>query len=309
MKALRQYLEEYVALRRSLGFKFNRQAHRLDRFVSFMEQRHAARISTALAIEWAMAAGGPAERGIRLTAVRGFARHLSGIDPRTDIPPAGLIRYRMRATPYLYSAEEIQCILSACDTLTGRNARVRGQTLKCLVGLIAATGLRSSEALSLRCEDIDLKNGLLTIRGTKFGKSRLVPIHATTTQVLAEYARMRDARLPNRPTSHFFVGSRGRRIYLQHLHVMFADLLRRAGIWVGTARGRPRLHDLRHRFAVETLLRWYRSGEDVAARMQTLSTYLGHCETRDTYWYLSAAPELLREAARRLVRHPVEVAS
>ena len=300
MNALRTSLVDYIQLRRSLGYKFQRQARQLEAFVSFMERRGVTRISVPIAVEWAMTAGGTAGKGIALTAARGFARHLCSIDSGTQVPPAGLIRYNMRTKPYFYSDDEIQRLMVAAQQLPGRGSKLRARSMYCFVGLIATTGLRSGEARRLQCDDVDLKCGMLTIRGTKFGKSRLVPLHASTRKILSDYATQRDASLPHRKTRHFFVGSRGRQIYTQHIHATFAALLRTAGIQASGNARQPRLHDLRHRFAVQTLTRWYRAGEDVERRIPELSTYLGHTVIRDTYWYLSATPDLMAEAAKRL---------
>ena len=179
---------------------------------------------------------------------------------------------------------------------------LRRWTYHCLFGLLAVSGLRISEALALRRDDTDLERGILTIRGTKFGKSRLVTIHSSTQQVLQDYSRRRDLHLVHPHSPCFLVAERGGQLLPQYVYPVFLKLSRQTGLRAETARTGPRLHDFRHRFAVATLLDWYRSGIDVDSLMPVLSTYLGHTCIRDTYWYLSACPELMGYATRRLER-------
>jgi integrase/recombinase XerD len=200
MKTLKEAAQEYLRMRRGLGFKLRHDERRLRRFVAFMEQQNASHITNELALKWAMqpADAQPATWGGRLTSVRGFARYCSGADRRTEIPPVGLVPYRpRRATPYLDSEQEIRRLMAAAKALPPIGG-LRGLTYCCLFGLLAVTGLRISEALALTRNDVDLQNGLLTIRGAKFGKSRLVPLHASTRRALASYAQQRDAYL-NQP--------------------------------------------------------------------------------------------------------------
>lgn len=300
MSTLRASLGDYVAMRRGFGFKFRHQEKRLTSFVQFMEQRGASVITRQLALEWAMM---PADRfptwSLRLTDVRGFARHLHSIEPRTEVPETGVLPALRRSKPYIYSDEEIRRLLSAALALPPVNG-LRRWTYHCLFGLLAVTGLRISEALALRCDDVDLVHGILTVRDTKFGKSRLVPLHPTTRRMLVHYARRRDAHLRRPRSPYFFVAERGGQLLLQYVHRVFWRLSRQIGLRGTSDHTGPRLHDFRHRFAVETLLRWYRSGQSVELLLPVLSTYLGHTCIRDTYWYLSACPELMGHAARRL---------
>jgi integrase len=224
------------------------------------------------------------------------------IEPRTEVPPPKLLPPLRRAKPYLYSEEEIQRLLSAALGLRPTNG-LRRWTFYSLFGLLAVTGLRISEALGMRRDDVDLDQGILTIRDTKFGKSRLVPLHPTTQEVLLRYAARRDDDPERRSSPYFFVTERGRRLLVQYVHRVFWKLSRQIGLRAPSDHTGPRVHDLRHRFAVHTLLQWYRTGEDVERRLPALSTYLGHTCVRDTYWYLSACPELLEHAARRLAVH------
>ena len=214
------------------------------------------------------------------------------------MPPSGLLPYRpARARPYLYSNDEIRKLLQAARKLPSAHG-LRGPTYYSLLGLLAVAGLRISEARNLQTDDVDLKKGVLTIRGTKFGKSRLVPIHPSTRKVLSDYATRRDRFLRRRPAT-FFVSGRGTRLDGAEIRRTFYVLSRQVGLRGPSDSHGPRLHDFRHRFAVETLIQWYRSGQDVERRLPVLSTYLGHVHMADTYWYLSACPELMGLAVRR----------
>ena len=300
MSTLRAALGSYVAMRRGFGFKFLHQEKRLTNFIQFMEERGASIITHQLALEWAMK---PAQRfptwALRLTDVRGFARYLRTIEPRTEVPAKGLLPALRRSKPYIYSDEELRRLLAAALTLPPTTA-LRRWTYHCLFGLLAVSGLRISEALALRRDDVDLVHGILTIRDTKFGKSRLVPLHSTTRRMMLRYARRRDAHLRQPRSPYFFVAECGGQLLLQYVHRVFWRLSRQIGLRGASDHTGPRLHDFRHRFAVQTLLRWYRSGQNVELLLPVLSTYLGHTCVRDTYWYLSACPELMDHAARRL---------
>ncbi|MFS8981533.1 tyrosine-type recombinase/integrase [Cupriavidus necator] len=302
MISLRSALKQYLSMRQGLGYKYQHQTRRLADFVSFMESHKATTITTKLAVAWATL---PADRHaswtLRLTDVRGFARHVANFNPETEIPPAGILPPLKRARPYVYSDTEISALLAAALALPPADG-LRRWTYHHLFGLFAVTGIRLSEAIGLRNSDVDLDEGLLTVRQSKFGKSRIVPLHPTVSAALRSYAQRRDAHLGSRCGPHFFVAERGGPLLHQYVHRVFWRLscetgLRRAGDHTG-----PRVHDLRHRFAIQTLLGWYREGLDVEQRLPLLSTYLGHTCVRDTYWYLSACPQLMEEAARRLDR-------
>jgi integrase/recombinase XerD len=296
----RNAVEDYVDMRCSLGFKLRDAKVGLIKFASFLEQRRATRITISLAMEWAQQdkTARPVEWARRLTFVRGFARHWSAHDSLTEIPPCGLLPHRPgRAHPYLYSNDEIWKLLQAARQLPSAHG-LRGPTYYCLFGLLTVTGLRISEARNLKTEDVDLREGVLTIRGSKFGKSRLVPIHPSTRAVLADYASRRDRFLARRPHT-FFVSSRGARLDGAKIRRTFYLLSRHIGLRGPSDSHGPRLHDFRHRFAVETLIRWYRSGQDIERRLPILSTYLGHVHVADTYWYLTGCPELMGLAVKR----------
>jgi integrase/recombinase XerD len=302
MNPLRKAVRDYLMMRRGLGFKLVRHETGLREFVLFLARKRSARITVNLALEWATqdAKHRPYEWAARLSIVRGFARHWSATDPSTEVPPLGLLPYRPpRAQPYFYSNHEIRTLLKAAKTRPSIDP-LRPWTYYCLFGLLAVTGLRLGEALNLRTRDMDWSDGILTIRGAKFGKSRLVPLHASTCKVLADYSKRRDRRFGAHPEGHFLVNKNCNRLDKGEVHRTFYILSRQIGLRAVDASTGPRLHDFRHRFAVQTLLRWYRNGEDPKRRLPILSTYLGHAHVTDTYWYLTGTPELLGAAATRL---------
>lgn len=304
MKGLRKAVHEYIALRRALGYKLRKSEARLDEFVTFLEDKGACHVTTRLALAWALesARGATYSCSDRLRIVRRFASHLSAMDSRTEVPPARLIpRPAVVLRPYIYTEKEILRLMEAAQNLFSPR-KLRCHTYYCLLGLLAVTGLRSGEAVRLRKEDVDLTQGLLTIRDTKFGKSRLVPVHPTTVKTLSEYGARRDAFLGKASVLTFFVSERRGPISDSGLHATFLTLRREAGLGSAPSRHNPRMHDLRHRFAVHTLLNWYRSGEDVERHLPVLSTFLGHSRVEDTYWYLSSTPELMGAASKRLER-------
>jgi integrase len=232
-----------------------------------------------------------------MTAARGFARYLSGIDARTQVPPPGLMPRRAPwRRPFIYSAADIGALLAAARQRIV--SPLRAATYQTLIGLLAASGLRIGEAIKLDRSDIDWAQGVLLIRESKFGKSRLVPLHPSSMRALGNYARLRDQLQPRPAGPAFFVSLNRTRLLYPVVQLTFRQLIDNAGIGAGAV-SPPRLHDLRHSFAVRTLLGWYRAGEDVQAKIPSLSTYLGHREPASTYWYLSAAPELLALAAAR----------
>jgi integrase/recombinase XerD len=301
MNRLSKAVRDYVSLRRSLGYKLQKAPGLLTDFVAFLNENKADHITIPLALQWAQRKPGvqPAEAAQRLTCIRGFARYWSAIDSRTQIPPWGLLPHRpKRARPYLYSAEEVERLLQAAGELGG----LPGLTYQCVFGLLSVAGLRISEVLNLRREHVDLDQGVLVIVGTKLGKSRLVPIHASTQKMLANYARQRD-RAFRQELSYFLVSRRGNRLDKGQVRRIFYRVSRRIGLRGLNASHGPRLHDFRHRFAVTTLVKWYRSGQNVEQRLPVLSTYLGHVHVSDTYWYLTACPELMGWAVKRFEQH------
>jgi integrase len=303
MSTLRELLHDYLAMRRALGFKLHAQGIGLLSFVTFMEQSQADVISTDLALAWAKqpTMAQPIWWAQRLSYVRGFARYCRAIDLRTEVPPSGLIPFpRRRPSPYFFTDEDIDHLLQGALQLPAKEYFVN-QTLYCLFGLLAVSGLRICEALGLILDDVDLDQGVLMIRSTKFGKSRLVPLHATTIKVLVDYRERREQFLAGRQASHWFVNVRGGRLGYDCVHNAFRRLTDALPSQPG--RPHPRMHDLRHRFALVTILHWYRDEQDVELQLPTLSAFLGHVQVSDTYWYLSACPELLVAAKDRLERH------
>jgi integrase/recombinase XerD len=300
MSALSVTLDDYLALRRGLGHKLASAGRLLPRFVAWMDATGQVSVTVAAAVEWSQqpeAEPGTTVWARRMEAVRGFARFLAGIDPATEVPPLGLLPLRKHwRPPFIYSSADIAALLQAAVNLP---SPLRAATYETLFGMLAATGMRVGEAIRLDVSDVDWERGVLLVRESKFGKSRNVPVTASTLGALNRYAQLWP-QLRSRPDNpSFFVSLTGRRLIYPTVQDVFRHLRADAGI--GASSTTPaRIHDLRHSFAVATLLDWYRSGEDVAARMPWLSTYLGHRDPRTTYWYLSAAPELLAAAAERL---------
>jgi integrase/recombinase XerD len=302
MTMLREHAEEYLAMRRALGFKLTTWGPKLMSFIGYLESAGRTVVTTDAAVAWATStprgSTDPVHWARRLDVVRIFARHLKTLDPATEIPPEDVLsrRYR-RITPYLYSPNEIVTLLLAASRLS---PPWRAATWQTALGLLAVTGMRVSEVCRLDRADVDLRRGVLTVRDSKFGKSRDVPVHASTTAVLAGYALMRDRLGPRPAGPAFFINTRGTRLDAANMPATFTRLLAAASIAPVQDRRRQRIHDLRHTFTVATLLDWYRSGLDVQARLPLLATYLGHVDPKSSYWYFSGSPELLALAAARL---------
>jgi integrase len=294
MSALDAHVEDYLRLRRALGFKLERHGLVLPQLVAYLEAAGAATVTSELAIAWAGLPKGarPNHWAARLAVARGFARYLQTIDPATEVPPPGVFPARRhRPTPYLWSQEEIRRLLEGARAL---RSPLRAATHEALFGLLATTGMRLGEAIGLGRDDVDLVAGVITIREAKFDRSRLVPLHPA----LSRYVARRD-RLCLRPRSTaFFLSSAGTALQRSAVDKTLRKITTSLGIRTATVR--PRAHDLRHSFAVATLTGWLRSGVSVDERMAVLSTYLGHVSPADTYWYLSASPELMTLAAERL---------
>jgi integrase/recombinase XerD len=300
MSALGQHAEEYLALRRAVGFKLISEGQLLGEFVRFAEQAGQQTITTQFALRWARSSTSTSSNYLsrRLRAVRSFARYLHALDPSCEVPPIELLpASKYRPAPYLYSDQQILALMTAARTL---GPPLRAATMETLIGLLACTGLRIGEALRMDREDVDETHGLLTIRNSKFGKSREVLLDLSTVQALSVYGATRDRQFPDPKEPSFFLTTRGTRPAHPTICQAFHTLLDHASIQHPTPGKHPRAHDLRHSFAVKTLLGFYRDGGDVASRMPLLSTYLGHIDPAATYWYLSAAPELLALAAGRL---------
>jgi integrase len=301
MSVLAQHLDAYLQLRRSLGHRLA-DAHRLlPRFVIYLDEHDIEFVTIETALSWSLERTVPAGSRVpaqRMMAVRGFARYLSGIDYRTEVPPAGTIRHPKRwRSPFIYTDSDVLALIEQAQTVIPQP--LRSATYQTLIGLLATTGLRVGEALRLDRCDLDRSDGVLRIRESKFGKSRLVPLHPSAVDALERYDHTRQQLLPDPSTDGFFVSLRGTRVIYECVWPVHRRLCEHAGVGAGSS-VRPRIHDHRHSFAVNTLLAWYQQGIDVPSRISWLSTYLGHREPRYTYHYLSAAPGLLAHAARLL---------
>ena len=286
MSALADAARDYLRLRNSLGHELAEYHRELPRLVAFLEAEGLPTVTVAAALAWAQGAGVDPATSIaprRMTIARGFARYLAGIDARTEVPPLGLIagRHRWRP-PFIYSPGDIEALMTRARQLTAMPAA----THETLIGLLAATGLRVGEAIRLDRADINWADGVLAIRESKFGKTRMVPVLDSTLISLGRYARVRSRLCPQAATASFFVSTAGTRLIYACVGQVFRRLRGRAAVGAG-ADHPPRIHDLRHTFAVRTLVRWYQAGEDVEARLPILSTYLGHRDPRSTYWYYS----------------------
>lgn len=300
MSQLRTAAEDYLALRRSLGYKLASQGRLVADFVSYMDSVPSSRITAEAVLAWATRPDGAAPTWLhaRLSAVRSFAVFLKNRDPATEVPEPGLLPDgNHRADPYIYTDDEITRLLAAAERLP---SPLRAATYRTLFGLMAVTGLRIGEAVGVDRGDIDWNQGLLSVTRTKYTGSRQLPLHPSTVVALGEYGEQRDRLAPRAPTGSFFVSMTGTRLIPTVATRVFAAVCREAGVGPRSATCRPRLHDLRHTFAVASLIRWYRAGEDVAQRLPELSTYLGHTSPASTYWYLSGTPELLGMAVDRL---------
>jgi integrase/recombinase XerD len=298
MSLLETHVEEYLRLRRALGFKLERHGLLLPQLVAYLEAAGAPTVTAELAIAWARLPerARPNYWAARLAVARGFARYLQTIDAAAEVPPPGVFPARRhRPTPYLWSQEDI------CRLLEGARALrplLRAATHEALFGLLATTGMRLGEAVGLDRDDVDLSAGVITVRQAKFDRSRLVPLHPSTTAALSSYAAQRDRLCPCPAATAFFLSGAGTRLERSGVEKVLRRVTTAMGI--RTASVRPRAHDLRHSLAVATLTGWLRTGVSVDEHMAVLSTYLGHVSPADTYWYLSASPELMALAAERL---------
>jgi len=300
VSALEQDLIDYLQLRHSLGHQLAGAQWLLPDFVAYLDTQCLRTVTVQAALEWAQRSPSGRVTGVgprRMTAARGFARYLSGIDADTEVPPLGLMPRRQRwRPPFIYTSADVDMVRQlARQSIV---SPLRAATYDTLIGLLAVSGLRIGEAIKLDRSDLDWNEGVLLIRESKFGKSRLVPLHPSSMQALSDYAVLRDQLQPRPKELSFFVSLKRKRLLYAVVQDTFRQLINTAGIGVD-AISPPRLHDLRHSFAVRTLLSWYQAGDDVQAKMPSLSTYLGHREPAYTYWYLSAAPELLALAAAR----------
>lgn len=302
MKSLQDHLRQYVAARRALGTQLREPAKTLSGFIRFLSQKKSKFITIPLALEWSQQSKSVqrATWARKLSMVRQFARWLSVIEPRHQVPPPRLLNVRHRRNkPYIYTDQEIARLMAASAALKSPQG-MKGRTLGALIGLLAATGLRPGEARALENQDVDFEAGVLVIRESKFGKSRLVPVDKSVLAALGKYTRERNRSFPLPCCSAFFVSDRGTALDLAAVRTWFCKVSRSCGLRKspeGKRYGRgPRLQDMRHTFATKRLLEWYRTGSNVALQMPKLTTYLGHSSVACTYWYIEAVPELLERA-------------
>jgi integrase len=301
MSPLHQALANYLQIRRALGYKLERAEKLLVQYLDHLDRLGEEVVTVENAVGWVtLPAGDVNWWAFRMSAVRGFATYLHALDPAHEVPPQDLLpRQSRRTTPYLYSEQEVHALMAATSSL---RFELRQASYRTLIGLLSVTGMRVGEAIRLDDSDLDLRHGVLTVRETKFGKSRELPLHPSAVVALRAYLRLRDRHQATRVSDAVLISPAGSRLLYCNVSHTFVQLVDRAGLKPRSARCRPTLHGLRHSFAVRTLLGWYRAGVQIEPRLPLLSTYLGHVHPKDTYWYLTAAPELLALAAGRLER-------
>lgn len=300
------WVEEYLCYRRKLGFQLKTEGAQLLDFAKYAdEQRCNNHLSTDLALRWARLPenGSSLYWARRLEIVRCFARYLAVFDPLTEVPPKGILGpAHHRTTPHIYSHTEIGMLLKSCTRLKPVNG-LRPHTYVTLLGLISCTGLRISEALKLMDRDVDLDQGVLTIRETKFHNSRLVPLHPSAKESLKNYAHLRTCLCPIRPSQAFFVSGSGKALPYSTVNYTFLTLTRSLGWNSGNMALRCRIYDLRHTFATRRITLWQEQGQDVSALLPSLSTYMGQVKVSDTYWYLSGIPKLFAMTVEAFERY------
>jgi integrase/recombinase XerD len=298
MSALSVAAQDYLAIRRALGVQLVAHGRLVEDYVTHLDSHGGGPVTVQNAVDWANATPLSSRRqaAVRMSAARGFARYLAGFDTATQIPPARMLPVpTTRPTPVVFSEAQIGDLLASATRLS---PSLRAASFHTLIALMAATGLRTAEARALDRDDIDLSAGTLVVRCSKYGKTRQIPLHPSTTTALTAYLRRRDRLCPHPVSDALLITPTGDR--LRTLSQTFQRLLREAAITVPAGRRGPRLHDLRHTFAVATLRDWHRAGVDVQRRLPALSAYLGHVNPAHTYWYLQAVPELMAVLADRL---------
>lgn len=298
---LQHIAEEYLVVRRSFGYRLGGHDRPLAEFVAYLGRAGLDAVTVESALAWAVEPDTtPLRHAQRLSIARGFATYLHALDPRNEVPPRALLpEGRRRVPPHIYTAAEIAELMDESRRL---GPPLRAATIETVLGLLVVTGMRSGEAVRLDRDDVDLYAGRVRILATKFDKSRELALHPSTVEALKAYARLRDHHWPRPSTVGFFVSGTGRRLSQSSLEHTFAELVRRTGLEpaAGSRARRPRLHDVRHSFAVDTLVRWHRTGQDVQALLPALSAQLGHVDPASTYWYLTGVPELLALANARV---------
>jgi integrase len=310
-RSMRSLVKDYLEERRRLGFSLVHEGSLLISFARFADRmRHRGPLTSRIILLWAKddaARAKPITWARRLEVVRPFAKYCKRIDPATQIPEAGVYGpAHRRLTPHIYTEREISELLAAAGNMAPKGT-LRPAMYQTLFGLIAATGLRISEALSLRCADVDLSQGILTVRQTKFGKSRLVPLHPTVIKALAAYSAMRQRWAPMAPDRHFFVLQSGTAPANRTVHGVFQKLRLQLRWKARGSHAAPRIHDLRHSFICRRVKLWLRHGADIDHAMLALSTYVGHARVTDTYWYLTGVPDLMAIAGQRFEKFALDI--
>jgi integrase len=300
-KTITESAEEYLTFRRGLGFQLKTEGNLVLKFAAFADREHSGSVTTQLALQWACLPEGaaPLYCARRLEIVRCFTRFLAIFDEGTEIPPQGLLgRAHRRIAPHIYSDREISDLVAAAGQLSSR-CGLRPRTFQALFGILASTGLRISEALTLQTSSLDRDQQLFVVERTKFRKSRLVPLHPTVAAQLESYTRFRDQQLPLAESGPLLVSDQGSPLKYSTVRGTFRALCQQLDWKSNGGRQRPRLYDFRHTFACRRLLQWYRDGIEIDHAISALSTYMGHVRVTDTYWYLTGTSELLRAAAER----------
>ena len=300
MSALSDHAEKYLQLRRALGYSLHQQGQMLMQFIAYLDAHNATRITVAEAVRWARQPdhSSPAWWSARLSVVRTFAHYVHVIDAGNEVPPDGLFPdLGHRAVPYIYSNDDIAALITAAGRL---QPAFRATTYQCFIGLLAVTGLRRAEAIGLDDADLDQAENLVTVRAGKFGNVRQIPVHPTVMTALSDYQIVRNAAFPHRTCRSVFLSTRATRLIGDNTSHVFAGLVQSTNLTGPGRRRAPRLHDLRHSYAVNTLLGWYRSGANVDVMLPLLSTYLGHTTPASTYWYLTGTPELMALVADKV---------
>ena len=299
-------LDDYLRMRRALGYRLARPEKLLSQFLDHLDHLGdvdadgTTSVTVEAAVAWAcLPTGGDGNWwAYRLSVVRGFTTYLHTLDPSVEVPASDLLPWRVRrACPYLYSEDDVAALIAAASSLS---SPLRRATFATLIGLLAVTGMRVGEAIALDRGDLDTRHGLLVVRHGKFDKTRELVLHPSTIDALRGYLRHRDQVYPSPPSPALLISTAGTRLIYCNVHWTFHRLVHLAGLTPRSATCRPRIHDLRHSFAVASMLDAYAAGEDGQARLTLISTYLGHVDPAGTYWYLSASPELLGLAAQRL---------
>jgi integrase len=299
-QSITQQVIQYLEFKRSCGYKFDAQGKELMLFARYAElSGHKGSLTLELAVRWAKLPENADRQywAIRYDHVRRFSQYIRLFDPDTEILPKGLLGpLRKRPSPHIYSEDEIASLLKEASNLTNGNG-IAPHTYVTLFGLLFCTGLRISEAINLLCENVDLKTGILTIKETKFKKSRIVPVHPSTLQALRQYANFRQYYHPKNETKMFFLNDNGTPINYNGVLYVFIKISKKLGL--RHAGKKPKIHSIRHSFVARRITKWYQEGADLNSKILSLSTYLGHVEIRDTYWYLSSVPELLNIVSQK----------